>query len=314
MPRAALLLRIAVIAALSGASVAVVADEPLRVFLAVASAPVPLGGDVSAEVTVRNAGSAPVRIPVLRLDARSVAFDLAFRDAGGKERTAVHDVVAPDAFVAPRVKLPTATLPPGAAVVQRFDLPAVRTGTLRIRARFASSSSEEAVVEIVPADGKTTLAASVETSMGAFVIDLRPDAAPNTVMNFVNLARSGFYEGIVFHRVVTGFVIQAGNPNVLSGGYGTDGPGWTVHAEFGDEKHVEGSVAMARIEGNADSAGSQFYICLAPQPRLDRKYTVFGRVIEGMDVVKAIAGSSLRPKSQRPVDDVIIRTVRIEPR
>jgi len=110
-----------------------------------------------------------------------------------------------------------------------------------------------------------------------------PDSAPNTVANFIYLAKKGFYDGLTFHRVEPDFVIQGGDPN----GNGTGGPGYHIKAEFNSRKHLEGTVAMARSD-DPDSAGSQFYICLAPQPSLDGKYTVFGQVIEGMDVVKKI--------------------------
>ncbi|HWP35542.1 MAG TPA: peptidylprolyl isomerase [Thermodesulfobacteriota bacterium] len=115
------------------------------------------------------------------------------------------------------------------------------------------------------------------------VIELYPDVAPRTVENFLALVRRGFYDGLTFHRVVPGFVVQGGDPN----GDGTGGPGYAIKAEFNARKHVTGTVAMARA-AHPDSAGSQFYICLAPQPSLDGKYTVFGQVIEGMDVVQRI--------------------------
>ncbi len=118
---------------------------------------------------------------------------------------------------------------------------------------------------------------------GTIVMELYPDVAPKTVESFLTLTRKGFYDGLRFHRVVPGFVVQGGDPR----GDGTGGPGYTLKAEFNQRKHVTGTVAMARAQ-HPDSAGSQFYICLAPQPSLDGKYTVFGQVIEGMDVVQKI--------------------------
>jgi len=118
-----------------------------------------------------------------------------------------------------------------------------------------------------------------------FRISFFPEDAPNTVKNFIMLARAGFYDSLTFHRVIKDppFVVQGGDPE----GDGTGGPGYTIDAEFNDRPHKEGTIAMAR-SNDPNSAGSQFYICLAPQPRLDGKYTVFGEVIEGMDVVKDI--------------------------
>lgn len=118
---------------------------------------------------------------------------------------------------------------------------------------------------------------------GRIVFKFFPDGAPKTVANFVSLADKGFYNGLSFHRVVPGFVIQGGDP----AGNGSGGPGYTIKAEFNDHLHLRGSVAMARTS-DPDSAGSQFYICLAPQPGLDHQYTVFGQVIEGDKLLDGI--------------------------
>jgi peptidyl-prolyl cis-trans isomerase B (cyclophilin B) len=129
--------------------------------------------------------------------------------------------------------------------------------------------------------------AIIDTDRGIVVIELYPKAAPKTVENFETLTKKGFYNGLTFHRVVPDFVVQGGDPD----GTGAGGPGYTVPAEIG-EKHVRGSVATARtgdeVNPKRDSSGSQFYICLEPQPGLDGQYTVFGGVISGMDVVDQI--------------------------
>ncbi|HYE91256.1 MAG TPA: peptidylprolyl isomerase [Terriglobales bacterium] len=116
-------------------------------------------------------------------------------------------------------------------------------------------------------------------------IDMKfyPEDAPKTVENFVTLAKKGFYNGLTFHRVVPDFVVQGGCPK----GDGTGGPGYTVPAEFNAQKHLRGSVAMARSQ-HPDSAGSQFYICYGTTPHLDRNYTVFGQVTSGMEHVDRI--------------------------
>ena len=118
---------------------------------------------------------------------------------------------------------------------------------------------------------------------GTITIEFFPEDAPKTVENFVTLAKKGFYDGLTFHRVVPGFVAQGGDPS----GNGTGGPGYQIKAEFNKQKHLRGTVAMARSQ-HSDSAGSQFYICFAPQPSLDGQYTVFGRVVTGMDLVDKI--------------------------
>ncbi|MCF7821074.1 MAG: peptidylprolyl isomerase [Mariprofundaceae bacterium] len=128
----------------------------------------------------------------------------------------------------------------------------------------------------------------IETDSGSIKIELLPDVAPNTVANFKVLASNGYYDGIIFHRVIPGFMAQAGDPT----GTGTSGPGYRINAEFNATKHVRGTVAMARTS-DPDSAGSQFYICFAPQPHLDRQYTVFGQVVEGMEVVDQVKNGTV---------------------
>ncbi len=118
---------------------------------------------------------------------------------------------------------------------------------------------------------------------GEIRMDLFAKDAPKTVENFVTLAKKGFYNGLAFHRVVAGFVVQGGDPK----GDGTGGPGYTIKAEFNDNKHLRGSVAMAR-SAHPDSAGSQFYITFGAQPHLDHQYTVFGQVTAGMEHVDRI--------------------------
>ncbi len=118
---------------------------------------------------------------------------------------------------------------------------------------------------------------------GEIKLDFFPQDAPKTVENFVTLAKKGFYDGLAFHRVEPGFVVQGGDPK----GDGTGGPGYMIKAEFNKQKHLRGTLAMARSQ-NPDSAGSQFYICFKPAPFLDGNYTVFGIVTSGMEVVDKI--------------------------
>jgi len=144
------------------------------------------------------------------------------------------------------------------------------------------------VAGTVPVTAKAQ--AVIETNKGRIVFSFYTDKAPNTVQNFIKLANSGFYNGIKWHRVEPGFVIQGGDPLSKDDDPNNDGqggPGYTIKAEFNDLHHAEGTVAMARSD-DPDSAGSQFYICLGTLPDLDGKYTIFGRVTEGMDVVKSI--------------------------
>jgi len=118
---------------------------------------------------------------------------------------------------------------------------------------------------------------------GEIRLEFYPEDAPKTVENFVTLAKKGFYNGLNFHRVVPDFVVQGGCPK----GNGTGGPGYMIKAEFNKQKHVRGTLAMARSQ-SPDSAGSQFYICYGATPHLDGQYTVFGRVVSGMEHVDRI--------------------------
>lgn len=131
--------------------------------------------------------------------------------------------------------------------------------------------------------------ATIETDKGNIVVELYPAVAPKTVANFEKLSKDGFYNNLTFHRVEPGFVIQGGDP----AGNGTGGPGYEIPAEISPtEKHLRGTIAMARTGDNVNperkSSGSQFYICLNPAPFLDGQYTLFGGVVEGMDVVDKI--------------------------
>ena len=158
----------------------------------------------------------------------------------------------------------------------------------------------------------------IQTSMGSVVIAFYKDA-PRTAKNFKKLAREGFYDGLTFHRVIPGFVIQGGDPNTKDANRSNDGlggPGYTLPAEV-KHQHIRGAVAAARLPDEVnpkwESSGSQFYICLEPQPTLDRSHTVFGYVIEGMDVAKKISKVA-RDENENPVSRVVIESVSIEPR
>jgi peptidyl-prolyl cis-trans isomerase B (cyclophilin B) len=154
--------------------------------------------------------------------------------------------------------------------------------------------------------------AVIETKFGNMELRFFPDVAPNHVNNFINLAKKGFYDGTTFHRVIPGFMIQGGDPNSKdpdSPRLGMGGPGYTVKAEFNNRPHKRGILSMARA-ADPDSAGSQFFICVADAPFLDRQYTVFGEVVSGLDVADKIV-SQPRDARDKP-DERIEMTVRIE--
>jgi len=162
--------------------------------------------------------------------------------------------------------------------------------------------------------------AVIKTSEGDMVVQFWNDAAPNTIENFKKLARSGFYDGTIFHRIVKGFMIQGGDPNSKDPGkessYGEGGPGYKIKAEFNDRSHERGVISMAR-SSDPDSAGSQFFICLGSAPRLDHQYTTFGKLIEGDDVLEKIGDTPVTRSStgenSKPTKRVVIESIKIVP-
>lgn len=152
----------------------------------------------------------------------------------------------------------------------------------------------------------------LETSFGDISIKLLPEIAPETVRNFEGLARNGFYDGTLFHRVIPGFMIQGGDPNTKSGDkstWGTGGPGYSIKAEFNPKPHARGVVSMAR-SSDPDSAGSQFFIVVSDSMFLNKEYTAFGEVTSGMDVADKIVEQD-RDAQDCPNQEVRIKSVRI---
>lgn len=175
-----------------------------------------------------------------------------------------------------------------------------------------------------PVASSTNRFAVIQTSYGLIKLELREDLVPLTTNNFIRLAQSGYYNGLLFHRVIAGFMIQSGDPN----GNGTGGPGYTIPDEFPYDGagnlllkfDQPGILAMANTNalnsGSPDSGGSQFFITVAPEPGLDGGYTVFGRVVEGLDVVQAINAveticPTCAPPNDKPINDVVIESVTI---
>lgn len=147
-----------------------------------------------------------------------------------------------------------------------------------------------------------------ETNLGNFSVELFEDETPITTENFIDLAEKGFYDGVIFHRVIDGFMIQGGDPE----GTGMGGPGYTIEDEFVDDLRFdgEGILAMANT-GMPHTGGSQFFITLDKTPWLNGHHTIFGKVKEGMDVVRRI-GHSETDMADRPLEDVVIKTIEIK--
>jgi peptidyl-prolyl cis-trans isomerase B (cyclophilin B) len=162
--------------------------------------------------------------------------------------------------------------------------------------------------------------AVIKTSEGEMIAEFWPDVAPNTVENFKKLARSGFYDGTAFHRIVKGFMIQGGDPltkdPAKESRYGTGDPGYKIKAEFNDRSHERGVLSMAR-SNDPDSAGSQFFICLANVSRLDHQYTTFGKLIKGDDVLGKIGDTEVTMSDSgersKPTKRVTVESIKIVP-
>ena len=155
--------------------------------------------------------------------------------------------------------------------------------------------------------------AIIETTLGNIELKFFPEVAPNHVKNFLDLAKKGFFDGTTFHRVIPGFMIQGGDPNSKNpdkSKHGMGGPGYTVKAEFNDKPHKRGTLSMARAQ-DPDSAGSQFFICVAEAAFLNKQYTVFGEVVSGMPVVDKIVNQP-RDKRDNPNDRIEMKVKIVE--
>lgn len=158
------------------------------------------------------------------------------------------------------------------------------------------------------------VATIVVKDYGTIEAELYPQYAPNTVKNFISLANDKFYDGLTFHRVIEGFMIQGGDPN----GIGTGGPDYTIKGEFSNNgftkntlKHTEGVLSMARVGGQNDSAGSQFFIMSGSTPSLDGDYAAFGKVISGLDVVHKIEKVKT-DNNDKPLEEVKIESITVD--
>ena len=149
-------------------------------------------------------------------------------------------------------------------------------------------------------------AAQFKTNLGSFTIELFEDQAPKTTKNFIDLAEKGFYDGVIFHRVITDFMIQGGDPT----GTGRGGPGYTIPDEFHPELKHGGAGVLSMANAGPNTGGSQFFITLAATPWLDGKHAVFGKVTDGLDVVRAI-GTVETGFGDKPKEPVIMTTVTV---
>jgi len=174
---------------------------------------------------------------------------------------------------------------------------------LLVNSAYGETTSKKFTQEEVKKMSETR--AAIETRFGNIEIRFFPEVAPNHVSNFIELSKKGFYDGTTFHRVIPGFMIQGGDPNSKNpdrSSHGMGGPGYMIKAEFNNKPHKRGTLSMAR-SSNPDSAGSQFFICVADSSFLDKQYTVFGEVVSGMEVVDKIV-SQPRDRKDNPTERV----------
>jgi cyclophilin family peptidyl-prolyl cis-trans isomerase len=148
--------------------------------------------------------------------------------------------------------------------------------------------------------------ANVTTNLGSFQIELFEDRAPSTTKNFIDLVEKGYYDGIAFHRVITGFMIQGGCPT----GNGTGGPGYTIPDEFHAELTHDSEGVLSMANAGPNTGGSQFFITLAATAWLDGKHAVFGKVTQGIETIRTIGGTATRPGDQ-PIEPIIMESVRV---
>ncbi len=180
-----------------------------------------------------------------------------------------------------------------------------------------STAAKPAAATAATTAVSTNEVAVIKTSKGELVVEFWPDVAPNTVENFKKLSRQGFYDGTAFHRIIKGFMIQGGDPLTkdasMEARWGTGDPGYKIKAEFNNKSHQFGVLSMARSQ-SPDSAGSQFFICTGDASFLDNKYTAFGHVIKGEDVLKALESVPTKSnggEKSRPVERQGIESVKL---
>lgn len=171
---------------------------------------------------------------------------------------------------------------------------------------ISTGCSANSAADIKGSSNTGNTIAIFETSMGDFTVELETEKAPKTSQNFIELAKKGFYDGVIFHRIIDGFMIQGGDPT----GTGRGGPGYTISDEFDPSLRHDQAGILSMANAGPNTGGSQFFITLVPTPHLDGHHAVFGKVIKGMDVVKAI-GKVATDRSDRPIVPVTIKKIQI---
>lgn len=315
-----------------GLSMTAVAQEPVNPLKLTISTPkdsCALGEWVEVKFNLHNTGQADLSLVKPIVDVHSVSLEITYTTlkSESKEKqqlssfTFVHTAYTPSVYESNKGKLEKIVLESGKEYSCTFKIPALLIGKMKVMASYQGwiqeVTSNPIEVTIEPSarlkSDAQELVAVIDTNYGKMICKFYPENAPNTVLNFIKLAQEGFYTNLIFHRIIKGFMIQGGCPERK----GTGGPGYSIKAEFNQQKHLVGTLSMARSQHN-DSAGSQFFICLGPVSHLDGKYTAFGQVSNGIEVVKEIGevkttGSRGNP-ANKPLADVVIKQITIEPR
>ncbi len=302
------------------------AERPAQVLtLGAARTDAILGETLDLTVRLSRRLGKPLEVNALRLARNSVCLEVTAREKKITVSRIYGDLIRDglDRWVVRDKSPPRANLKRGKPLEITIPFHPILTGTLSVRAVYRGFgvtgpevlTSEPVAIEVTPPPGHRQLTAKLITSEGSLTLALMPERAFNTVFNFLSLAKDGRYAGLTFHRIIPGFLIQGGDPK----GNGLGGPGWTIPGEFDPEqKHIKGTVSMARASP-PDSAGSQFFIMHGTDPSLNGRYTVFGRVVEGLPVLDRLAAVELKPRedgkpSSTPLEPPVIQEVRIDTR
>ncbi len=256
-------------------------------------ASVALGDAIPFLITLNNAGEAPVEVTGLEFGAKSVEYEVTMGIGSLEEPITFRATRVPGGVYRP--ESPDAvTIEPGATLEATVTGPvALVPGTMRITPVLWGRTELEPVEVTVGGEGAELRLVMQWRDAGTLAAELYPEVAPNTVTNIALLVKDGFYDGLTSHRIMKGFMIQAGCPE----GTGTGGPGFSIPAEFNKRHHGPGVLSMARSQ-HEDSAGSQFFIMHGDVSQLDGKYTVFGKVVDGMETVEALANTRVTRSAQ----------------
>ena len=290
------------------------AQPELTITFAAEKTEVVIGEEIQAEVVLTNVGDRAADVAELVFEERSLSFEMTFEAGAGKNKNFFNSVTKPDPHLAERVAPARVTLSSKRALTGLFRIPTLKTGTLTVVATYKGAGKEvrssPATLRVAAgADGASRLAATVVTSQGDIQIDLMPDEAPNSVANFVQLVRRGFYGNMNVFRVIRGQWFQAGCP--YENGVGHAGYAVKSEAEGQTATFEPGTVGLSQ-NLKAGFTGSQFFIDVIRQTSHDKKFTVIGRVPESrMDVVKKIGGVETDKATDRPKEEVRIREIRI---